>query len=270
MKGTTRGTTTNAAGDYSISVVDEKSVISLSSIGYEPQNIVVGSRKIINVSLSTSTKGLSEVVVVGYGTRKKSELSGAVTQINAELITKQPIASIDQGLAGLVPGLTLREGSGAPGSGPEILIRGINGFGSNKPLIVIDDVIFENGNDQLNNPLALINTEDIENVTILKDAATKAIYGSRATAGVIIVTTKKGKVGKPKITFNTSFGASSILPFERPDVLNATELAQFYKDVNIDRIRASNPLYRDITVPVPNDLIPAQFRDPASYGVGTN
>ena len=270
VKGTTRGTTTNSKGEYSITVPDEKSVISLSSIGYESQNIIVGSRKIINVSLSTSTKGLSEVVVVGYGTRKKSELSGAVTQINADLITKQPIASIDQGLAGLVPGLTLREGSGAPGSGPEILIRGINGFGTNKPLVVIDDVIFENGNDQLNNPLALINPEDIENVTILKDAATKAIYGSRATAGVIIVTTKKGKLGKPKITFNSSFGTSSVLPFERPDVLNASEIAQFYKDVNIDRIRASNPLYKDITVSVPNDLIPAQYRDPASYGVGTN
>jgi TonB-dependent starch-binding outer membrane protein SusC len=270
VRGTKKGVITNNDGFYEIQVPDEKAILTFSFIGYENQSVVVGNQKEVNVKLKVDSKALNEVVVVGYGTRRKTDVSGAVTTINAEMITKQPVTSIDQALAGMVPGVSLREGSGAPGSGPEILIRGINGFGSNKPLIVIDDVIFENGNDQNNNPLALINPEDIENVTILKDAATKAIYGSRATAGVILVTTKRGREGKPQITFNTSVGQATILPFERPDVLNAQELAQFYKEVNIDRIRASNATYSNPSTPVPDELIPAQFRNPAQYGVGTN
>lgn len=270
LRGTTRGVTTDAGGSYQIEVTDNASTLVFSFVGYLSQEVVVGTRSTVNITLQEDAKALNEVVVVGYGTRKREDVSGAVTQVDAELITKQPITSIDQGLAGLTPGVTLREGTGAPGSGPEILIRGINTFGNNKPLIVIDNVIFENGNDQNTNPLALINPEDIESVTILKDAATKAIYGSRATAGVIIVTTKRGKEGKPRITFNNSVGQATILPFERPDVLNATELAQFYKEVNIDRIRATNPTYANSSTPVPDDLIPAQFRNPAQYGEGTN
>ena len=270
LRGTQRGVTTSVDGRYQIEVTDNASTLIFSYVGYLSQTVTVGSRSTVNITLLDDAKALSEVVVVGYGTRKREDVSGAVTQVDADLITHQPITSIDQGLAGLTPGVTLRQGSGAPGAGPEILIRGINTFGNNKPLIVIDNVIFENGNDQNNNPLALINPEDIETVTILKDAATKAIYGSRATAGVIIVTTKRGKEGKPKITFNGSVGQSTILPFERPDVLNATELAQFYREVNIDRIRASNPLYASPETPVPDDLIPAQYRNPAQYGVGTN
>jgi TonB-dependent starch-binding outer membrane protein SusC len=273
VKGTTRGTTTNAKGEYSIDVPDENSIISLSSIGYETQSVKVGNRKIINVSLSTSTKGLSEVVVVGYGTRKKDELVGAVTTINSSVLTKQLVISFDQALAGLVPGMTIRDGSGAPGAGPEILIRGINTFGTNRPLIVIDDVIFENYNDPNNNPLALLNPEDIENVSVLKDAGTKSIYGSRATAGVIIVTTKKGKAGTPKFTFGASYGFGKALGFEDPNMMNATELAQFRKEVAIDRLRGINTLYKDPTVPVPDAALPASaaaFLDPSQYGVGTN
>ncbi len=280
VKGTSRGTTTNATGVYSIAVPDEKAVLVFTSIGYESQNVNVGTRKIINLSLSTSTKGLSEVVVVGYGTRLKKELSGAVTQINSKFIANQPITSVDQGLAGLVPGVTLREGSGAPGSGPEILIRGINTLGgNNRPLVVIDDVIIEASDPtrasqdaQNNNPLSLVNPEDIETVTILKDAATKAIYGSRATAGVIIITTKKGKKGTPTIRFNTSFGIQDILPFEKPNVMNATELATFYRGVNIDRIRGQKPtIYGDPNIPVPDSELPAQFQgDMSRYGIGTN
>ncbi len=270
IKGTTKGTTTNARGEYSINVPDEKAIITFSSIGYDSQNISIGNRKIVNVSLTSNSKGLSEVIVIGYGTRKKDELSGAVTQVKADIITKQPVISFDQALAGQVPGMTLREGTGAPGAGPEILIRGINTFGNNKPLIVIDDVIFENYNDQNNNPLALLNSEDIENISILKDAATKAIYGSRATAGVIIVTTKRGKAGKPTFNFSTSFGLTSAMDFEKPNVMNATELAQFRKETAIDRIRFTNPLYKDISTTVPDNLLPASVLDPSQYGIGTN
>jgi TonB-dependent starch-binding outer membrane protein SusC len=270
LKGTSTGNTTDAEGRFQLEVPDQKGVLVFSFIGYETQEININTQTIFNVQLFPEKKALDEVIVVGYGTRKKEDVNGAVTQIGVEMISLQPVTSIDQAIAGLTPGVSLREGTGAPGAGPEILIRGINTFGNNKPLFVIDDVIFENGNDQNNNPLALINPEDIETITILKDAATKAIYGSRATAGVVLVTTKRGKAGKPKITFNSSLGTSSILEFERPDVLNATELAQFFKEVNIDRIRASNPLYAELTTPVPDDLIPAQYRNPQQYGTGTN
>ena len=241
-----------------------------SFIGYQNTEVNIGKQTKFNIQLYPDTKILDEAVVIGYGERRKDELSGAVTTVSSQMISLQPVTSVDQALQGMSPGVTLREGTGAPGAGPEILIRGINTFNNNKPLVVVDDVILENGNDQNNNPLSLINPEDIENVTILKDAATKAIYGSRATAGVILVTTKRGKLGKPRITFNTSLGAATIMPFERPDVLNATELAQFYKEKAIDGIRLSNPLYKDSKVPVPDDLIPVQFRNPSQYGEGTN
>jgi TonB-dependent starch-binding outer membrane protein SusC len=270
-KGTTTGGITNENGEYSLDLPNGEGTLIFSYIGYETQEVSIKNRGEINVALSSDAKMLKEAVVVGYGdSRKRDELSGAVTQVTSESITLQPVTSVDQALAGMSPGVTLREGTGAPGAGPEILIRGINTFGNNKPLVVIDDIIFENGNDQNNNPLSLINPEDIESVVILKDAATKAIYGSRATAGVIMVTTKKGKLGKAKITFNTNVGITSVLPFEKPDVLNATELAQFFKEKAIDYVRTTNPLYKDVTVPVPDALIPEQYRNPTQYGEGTN
>jgi TonB-dependent starch-binding outer membrane protein SusC len=270
LKGTSNGVRTDKDGMYIISVPANAKTLIISIVGFETIEVAIRNQSVINADLKVRDNKLDDVVVVGYGSRKKNDVSGAVTQVNSEMITKQSIVSIDQGLAGMVPGVTLREGTGAPGSGPEILIRGINTFGNNKPLIVIDGVIFENGNDQNNNPLALINTEDIESVTVLKDAATKAIYGSRATAGVILVTTKKGVMGKSKITFSSSIGFSKIMEFERPDVLNATELAQFYKETRIDQIRATNPAYADPKIPVPDNLLPTNLQNPSQYGVGTN
>jgi TonB-dependent starch-binding outer membrane protein SusC len=279
-KGTSNTVVTAANGEYRIKVTSADAVLVVSFIGFEAQEFKVGNRTTIDVTLLYSEGKLDDVVVIGYGTRRREDVSGAVTQITNDLITKQPITSIDQGLAGLTPGVLLREGSGAPGSGPEILIRGINGFGSNKPLVVIDDIIYDNGNDQNNNPLAALNPEDIETVTILKDAATKAIYGSRATGGVILITTKRGTAGRTKITFNNNIGISDVLPFERPDVLNAKELAQFRKEKAIDDLRASTNAsfsrYTDPKVPVPDTALlrflpaAANYIDPASFGEGTN
>jgi TonB-dependent starch-binding outer membrane protein SusC len=270
QKGTTNGTVTDIDGLYSLSLPTGNELLVFSSIGYLPKVTSAGNQKVLNMVLESDNKLLGEQVVIGYGTRKRDELSGAVTTISSELITKQNITSFDQALAGQVAGLTLREGSGAPGGGPEILIRGINTFGSNKPLIVIDDVIFESYNDQNNNPLSLLNPEDIESMTVLKDAATKAIYGSRATAGVIMVTTKRGKLGKPTFTFNTNTGFSTAMEFENPNMMNARELAQFRKESTIDKLRYTNPTYKDPSVPVPDNLIPAAFLNPEQYGEGTN
>ncbi len=270
VKGAQNAAQTNADGNYSITLSSTGATLVFSSVGYTAQEIAVGNQTTINVKLAASNIGLEDVVVIGYGTKKKEDLVGAVTQVTAKQITRQPVTSFDQALQGLVPGVTIREGTGAPGAGPEILIRGINTFGNNKPLIVIDDVIFEGYNDQNNNPLALLNPEDIESISVLKDAASKSIYGSRATAGVIIVTTKKGKIGKPIINYSASAGVSNYMQFEKPQVLNATELAQFRRESAIDRIRFTTPAYRDPSVEVPESLIPVAFQNPAQYGVGTD
>jgi TonB-dependent starch-binding outer membrane protein SusC len=278
-------TLTNEEGKFSITVpkVNSRVLVVTSGDDFKPYEIRTGDNAVTDFKVRLQ-KATTEVVVVGYGSKKKDDVSGAVTVVGSDQITRQPITSIDQGLAGLTPGVTLREGSGAPGSGPEILIRGINGFGNNRPLIVIDDVIFENSGanntDQNVNPLAYLNPEDVESVVILKDAATKAIYGSRATAGVILVTTKKGKVGKTKIGFTAQVGYSNLMEFENPNVLNAQELAQFRKEKAIDDVRATNPTYADPKIPVPDNVLlasPINFSpnvlnsiNAGNYGEGTN
>jgi TonB-dependent starch-binding outer membrane protein SusC len=277
------GTKTDDEGKYSFSVPKTTSRnLVFSSVGFRPTEVRTGANTVFNVKLVKSNEDLDAVTVVGYGTKKKADLSGAVTEVGSEFITNQAITSVDQGLAGLVPGVTLREGTGAPGAGPEILIRGINTFGDNKPLIVIDDVIFEDGNDQLNNPLALINPEDIASLVVLKDAASKAIYGSRATAGVILITTKKGYNGKAKISFSHNISFANTMPFEKPDVLNAEELAQFRKEKITDDLRllSTNPMFapyrNDFTLPVPDNILvqynagAANVLNPSQYGKGTD
>jgi TonB-dependent starch-binding outer membrane protein SusC len=284
------GTRTDEDGKFSLTTPKTTSRnLVISCAGYRSTEIRTGANTNFTVKLIKSNQDLDAVTIVGYGTKKKADLSGAVVEVGSEFITNQAITSVDQGLAGLVPGVTLREGSGAPGSGPEILIRGINGFGRNRPLIVIDDVIFEDVNDdpsnpspstQLQNPLALINPEDIASVVILKDAASKAIYGSRATAGVILITTKKGYGGKAKISFTHNLSFTNILGFEKPDVLNATELAQYRKERAIDELRLSNnpsyAIYADPKVAIPDNVLLAfkpsasAYINPEIYGAGTN
>ncbi|MGL4630865.1 MAG: SusC/RagA family TonB-linked outer membrane protein [Leadbetterella sp.] len=279
IKGKNKGTQTDANGTYSIDSDSENDVLVFSFIGYLSKEVKVGSQSIVNVQLAIDDKTLEELVVVGYGQRGKKQVSGAITTVDSKMITGQQITSVDQGLAGLLPGVTIREGSGAPGSGPEILIRGINSLSAiNRPLIVIDDVIFEgnpanNGSDnQNNNILSLLNPEDIDKITVLKDAASKAIFGSRATAGVIMITTKKGKVGAPKINFNHSVGFQDVMPFEDPNVMNATELANFLKDKQTDLLRRTKAtLYGTPGTPIPDSEYPANLQgDLNRYGVGTN
>jgi TonB-dependent starch-binding outer membrane protein SusC len=268
------GTSTDVQGKFAL--VADKSpnrILVVTSVGYKSVEIRTGNNLDFSVKLTEKGDDLDEVVVIGYGNRRRNEVSGAVTKVGANMLTKQPIASFEQGLAGMTPGVTLREGTGAPGAAPEIIVRGINGFSGNSPLYVIDDVIFEDANtsNQTSTPFALLNPEDIESVTILKDAITKSIYGSRANNGVVIITTKKGKEGPAKITFNSSVGVQNILPFERPDVMNATELARFLKEKEIDRIRATNPAYADPKIDVPDNLLPTNRQyDPNSFGTGTD
>ncbi len=237
--GTSQGTLTDFDGNYSIETTSPSDILRFSYLGYKSQDIVVGDKNVINVTLSQTAEGLDEVVVIGYGSRDRKDLIGAVSTVKAEGIEEQPITTFEQALSGQVSGVQLRQ-NGAPGSGPEVLIRGIGSTGGNNaPLYVVDGIPLGNVNSQRDNfILSSIDPGSIASISVLKDASAKAIYGSRASNGVIIITTKRGKIGKPTITFGTSLGYQDIPDFEQPDVLTAEQLRRFRIDSFEDR-RAS-------------------------------
>ncbi|HEY1025080.1 MAG TPA: TonB-dependent receptor [Sphingobacteriaceae bacterium] len=213
LKGTATGTTTDANGNYKITVSGSDPVLIFRYIGYETREMGVNGRTSINVVLDLDQQTLSEVMVVAYGTVKKGTYTGAASVVEPN--TDIPKASFEDGLNGKVPGLQITNSSGQAGSTPSIRIRGIGSMNaSNEPLYVIDGVPVVSGNaGQLsdytyatNNVMSSINPADIESVTVLKDAAASSLYGSRAANGVILITTKKGKSGKPMVTFKTSIG----------------------------------------------------------------
>jgi TonB-dependent starch-binding outer membrane protein SusC len=203
VKGTNRGTTTDAAGAFRISVNNED-VLVITSVGFTRQEVSVGAQTDITVSMApSSTANLNEVVVVGYGTQRKRDLTGAVATVTSKDFVKGAIQTPEQLIAGKVAGVQITPGDGRPGSGSRIRIRGGASLNaSNDPLIVVDGVPLSSGAGD-GNGLNLINPNDIETFTILKDPSAAAIYGSRASNGVIIITTKKGKKGNLKVNFNS-------------------------------------------------------------------
>ena len=226
-KGQNIATTTNSEGQYSLNVPASVTTLVFSYVGYATleQNIPASGE--VHVSLQLSTGSLSEVVVIGYGTARKRDLTGSITQITAEDFNKGAITTPEQLIAGKVAGVQITSNGGAPGAGSTIRIRGGASLNaSNDPLIVIDGVpIAQGGIAGTANPLSLINPNDIESFNILKDASATAIYGSRASNGVIIITTKKGKSGAPKFNFSTQ-NSISTLP-KKADVLSADEFRAY-------------------------------------------
>ncbi len=206
IKGTKRGVTTNSNGEFSISFPPSNTVVLVvSSVGYITQEVSVGSRTVINISLVQENKALAEVVVVGYGTQKKSDVTGAIASINDKAIKEVPTSNIGSALQGRVAGLEIQRTGSTPGSGNQIRIRGERSInGSNDPLIVLDGIPFDGG---LND----INPDDIASVDVLKDASATAIYGSRGANGVILITTKRGKSGETQISYSGYYGISSII-----------------------------------------------------------
>ena len=215
VKGTTLGTTSDFDGNYSIDAPADAVTLVFSYVGYSKQEVPIDGRTVINVTMAEDAQALSEVVVVGYGTQRKADLTGAVSSLSAEAIESKPITSPDQVLAGTVSGVNITNRSGDPGAPISVRIRGVGTPGVNDPLWVIDGVpIVQTNNITVNtssttdsNPLAGLNPNDIESIDVLKDAASAAIYGARAANGVIIVTTKRGKSGDAKVTYDgyTSF-----------------------------------------------------------------
>lgn len=229
VKGTTTGAVADFDGNYAIEVPAGATTLLLSYIGYAPQEIAIGGRSTINVVMQEDTQALSEVVVVGYGTQRKADLTGAIGSIGASDIVSKPLTSPDQALAGTIAGVNITNRSGDPGAPISVLIRGIGTPGVNDPLWVIDGVpIVQTTNITVNtssttdsNPLAGLNANDIESIDVLKDAASTAIYGARAANGVIIVTTKRGKIGDAKVTYDGYVSSASSR--DRISVLNTQQ-----------------------------------------------
>lgn len=201
-KGTTNGTVTDLDGKFSISVSNTGSVLTISYVGYSPQDITVGNQTSFDIVLKEDAKMLDEVFVVAYGTAKKASFTGSATVVGADIIDKVQPANISQGLQGLSPGLQVINGSGAPGADATIMIRGLGSItASNDPLIVVDGIAYGGA-------LNTIAPSEIESITVLKDAASTTLYGSRAGNGVILITTKKGKSGKTQINLRANWGTS--------------------------------------------------------------
>ena len=199
IKGTTTGVQSDFDGNYAIQASSDQTLV-VSYIGYTAKEIAVGTQSTINIALDGDAQALEEVIVVAYGTSKKSDFTGSAVQINAESIANRPISNVVQALQGAAPGVNVASSNGQPGSTPAIQIRGNGSFSSSsEPLYVVDGVQF--GGD-----LSSLNSNDIESLTILKDAASTSLYGSRAANGVVLITTKKGRVGKSTATLNYSQG----------------------------------------------------------------
>ena len=238
VKGTTSGTITNIDGDFSISVPNTKSVLVFTFIGYVKQEVAVGNQTKLNIQMKDDTQSLDEVVVVAYGTARKGDLTGALTTMRPDANEAAKAVSIDNLLEGKVAGLVVSTASSNPGAASSITIRGASSLrGDNQPLYVIDNIPQAStgefsssgisGDFQIaQDPLSSLNPADIEDITILKDASSTAIYGSRGANGVILITTKKGKEGKAKVNASATFtiaNASRLL-----EMMNLEEYAAYH------------------------------------------
>ena len=241
VQGTTTGAVSDFDGNYTIEVPESSNTLVFSYVGYAAQSINVDGQTTINVTLQPDAQSLSEVVVVGYGTQRKADLTGAVGSIDAVDIVKQPIVSPDQVLAGTISGVNITNRSGDPGAPVSVNIRGVGTLSADSnPLYVVDGVpLVGTNNITVNtssttdsNPLASINPSDIQSIDVLKDAASAAIYGSRGANGVIIITTKKGSKGDPKVTYDGYVSTASVR--ETLDVLDVGQYIAIQQELGRD------------------------------------
>lgn len=250
IKETNAGTSTQADGTYSITISSQSKTIVFSAIGMQPVLFNIGNKGVINVSMEASDKNLSEVVVVGYGTQKRATATSAVVKVGGDKLENKPMVSVDQMLQGAAAGLQSTASTGQPGANQPIRIRGIGSFtyGGAQPLYIVDGVQINSGDlangngvttsgtgsfniNPSTNVLATINANDIESITVLKDAAATSIYGSRGANGVIVITTKGGKQGKAQIRFDAEAGNSNvILPPDQGRPLRAADWLMLLKE----------------------------------------
>ncbi|MHB1178972.1 MAG: SusC/RagA family TonB-linked outer membrane protein, partial [Daejeonella sp.] len=223
VKGTNSGVSTDVNGNYSLDA-PENGTLVITYIGYETVEVPVNNRGTINIPLISSSTSLSEVVVIGYGTQRRSDLTGAVGSVREEQLKERPASSLNQALSGKIAGVQVNTNSGRPGGRTNVRIRGFSSINSsNNPLYVIDGVMLPIGNQvQSSQAIDFINPNDVVSVEVLKDASSTAIYGARGANGVILITTKRGKSGEGRITYDADFSVPTIGP-NRTQVLNAKE-----------------------------------------------
>ena len=244
ITGTTLGTTSDVDGKFTIQVPSKDAVLVFSSVGYKPQQIVVGENSQLNVSLVLEMTQLEQIVVVGYGTQRKKDLTGSIALVSTKDMKSLALPSVSDALQGRAAGVQVIS-SGVPGSDATFRIRGVGTINTNDPLLVIDGVPVSSG-------LNTLNMNDVESMQVLKDASATAIYGSRGANGVVIVTTKRGKGDKSHLDFNYFFGMQKATNVVK--MLNAGEFASLHNDIMANAGLAQNPAYAD----------------PASFGTGTD
>jgi TonB-linked SusC/RagA family outer membrane protein len=265
IEGTTTGTVTDIDGNFSLNA-DPGAVIKISFIGYKSETITVGNQTSFSITLEDDQAALDEVVVVGYGTQKKDDVTGSVSSVNQKAIKNLPVSTLDQKMVGQAAGVQIQQVSGAPGAGTSVKIRGSGSLGAgNEPLYVIDGMPYSSGMNQTLNPLMFIDPNNIESITILKDASSTAIYGSRGANGVIMITTKKGELNQTNINFSSMVGIQQVPQKGRPQLLNQREFAQFQRDriaIGVRQTEGREPTLSDF---------PQEYRDlDALTGQGTD
>jgi TonB-dependent starch-binding outer membrane protein SusC len=226
LKGTTQGTVTNADGNYSLTNIPDDAILVFSFVGMLTQEVEVGNKISIDVTMTVDAIGIEEVVAIGYGTMKKSDLTGSVSSVKSADLERVPVLSLDQAIQGRASGVYVSNNNANPGGEVNIRIRGTNSIqGDNEPLYVIDGYVGGNINT--------VNPSDIESIEILKDASSTAIYGARGANGVVIVTTKSGKQGKNLLNFDMFYGWQSVT--KKLDLMGATDYANFINAIDVDR-----------------------------------
>ncbi len=261
VKGTALGTTTDSNGAFTLEVSDNNAVLTFSFIGYSNQEVAVGNKTEFDVTMEEDVQSLEEVVVVGYGTVKKSDLTGSVSSVKGEVFKDMPVLSVDQALQGRAAGVQVTQSSAAPGGGLSVRVRGANSLISgSEPLYVIDGLpiypdnnAYGTGGDrQAKNALAALNPNDIESIEVLKDASATSVYGSRGANGVVLITTKRGKEGGTAVSFESSYSAQEIS--KNIDLLSGSDFARYLNTLDVSQ--GGSPRYTDAQV--------------NSFGAGTN
>ena len=244
VKGTTNGTITDVDGNYSLSNVPENSTVSISYIGYQPLSYPASSKELSRVILKEDAEMLDEVVVIGYGTMKKSDLTGAVSSIGNKDIKDSPVSNLGQAIQGKISGVQIVD-AGKPGDNVSIKIRGLGSINNCDPLVVIDGVPTDLG-------LSSLNMADVERLDVLKDASATAIYGSRGANGVVMITTKRGTEGKGKLAVSANYSFQNATNV--PSLLNAAQYAELSNDMMVNSGRNPNP----------------EWANPSELGAGTD
>lgn len=234
VKGTSTGTTSAQDGSFKLNVAATAKTLVVSSLNYASQEISIGSQSVFNVSLKASTEKLDEVVVVAYGTQKKEAFTGSISTVKSDLIAERPVTSIEKALQGAAAGVTVQSVSGQPGGATQVRIRGVGSFNaSNTPLYVVDGIAITTGDftqvSTTADVLATLNPDDVESISVLKDASAASLYGSRAGNGVVLITTKKGRSGRAKMNFAANYGLSSIA-VNKYDVMTGDQYFKYWWD----------------------------------------